>query len=848
MKSTLSLLLFAIFILLILLDISFVTLTQLRLYGHDIGIQIYPAHQWFLNTLRQGYFPYWFNAPRYTFPTLTAQFGQWFISPYIFILYLFNIDYSWPDIRFEFIFWRLIAFLTMYLYASRFTSTLFFKLSTSLLYISSGMYSANDGELVFLVSQSLIPWLLYSLSGFVFSISLFYTINLALVISALFWFGYHGVLLTAPMLFAPFIFYSVDSLIKGKQSIMTILFYFFILILFLIPLNLIKITETLTFPLFGTALGPSRSSLEGLYNHNALLSLFFPNPFYLPGLKQFFSNSLFLGPLPALFTIITSVFIIYDIIYLYFNKVSLIICTSPFLEKINRVFIVRLLTCFVLLIPLINYLNLFAISFLIFIVYLVFVFSVVIKNSDMLRNSLFEVGLLNDTKLSELRCLLCCAIISLFSGIHFPFTQHLHSFFIFPLFTRWQYINCDIYIIFSCISSMLLLSSINSSIMSLLMEKRFLFFNIIFFMLIILLPIIILDSDSISTPTVSMGLPSIISLLVMMPQFLVVFYVFYYMSDHSNLVTLTNMFYIVLFLLLFTVLCFFSIVYFLQPRDNLLVHNQYVLSFFIYYIIDSIPLLSAIFLQFMCYWYSSFIINNYLYYSRFFAIVSIFTTTTFTPIYLSHLDLGSVYHENNLLNADNNSIKRVNNINYDTMSSTIHSTTPAMWAIADTVPASRYIDAHAPNNVFRNIIMLTDQHAVDISVQDFDVDYETLREPEFFLCPDQTRPVIGGFFYRGNELYFNISTNCFLYIIFMDTWSAGWKSYIDNLLVPTFRVNKALRGIAIPSGHSVIQQLYEPVGSPYLQYLFLIFLFTGVGIIIYYLTIFLNRKFTLLIY
>jgi hypothetical protein len=47
-------------------------------------------------------------------------------------------------------------------------------------------------------------------------------------------------------------------------------------------------------------------------------------------------------------------------------------------------------------------------------------------------------------------------------------------------------------------------------------------------------------------------------------------------------------------------------------------------------------------------------------------------------------------------------------------------------------------------------------------------------------------------------------------LVVADQWSEGWQAYRDGLPVPVVRTNHALRGVALPAGHSTIEFRYEP--------------------------------------
>jgi hypothetical protein len=47
-------------------------------------------------------------------------------------------------------------------------------------------------------------------------------------------------------------------------------------------------------------------------------------------------------------------------------------------------------------------------------------------------------------------------------------------------------------------------------------------------------------------------------------------------------------------------------------------------------------------------------------------------------------------------------------------------------------------------------------------------------------------------------------------VVLADRWDSGWAAYLDGRPVSILRVNHALRGVVVPTGHSVLEFKYEP--------------------------------------
>jgi hypothetical protein len=832
-------LLYTLLIIQVIYLISFMTITCLRLYGHDVGIQIYPAHKWFLKTLQEGDFPYWFNSPRYTFPTLTIQFGQWFVSPYILLLYLLDISYSWYGLRYEFLFWRLIAFLSLYIYSTLFTPRRGMRVISSLLYISTGMYAANDGEHVFLVTHSLLPWFLYSLSTYSTNATTKSAIHLSLSLSSLLWFGYHGALLTIPMLYFPYAIHFLVNIYRKTfhrgRAVSSALFVIFLTA----SLTSIKFLETFTFPLFGTSLGPQRSSLEGLYHPYALLSLVLPNPFYLPHLNTNFSNSLFVGPIPFFISLVTAMFltcsyVLHPAVQLYFRFFPEYYFTQPFSSVLSVTQATRHRAA-IIIIPMIFLFDDIYIL-LALLIFITFLLLLQIYNSlSLLQASVFSHSLWSSNSLRHLLLLFLSSVMAIISGVDFAFTQNIHRFFLSPQYTRWQYINCDVLVIFMCICTVSVLSRLNVHHISSLFNSEIITYIRYVIPMIFILPLISYMNDTAGlSDRLMIGIPSIISFLtICIIESIILFPVFY--SIVQSTILNTRAFIIIITIsLIATGIAHATVNIILTPTTNKEIHNLISVPFMGYFLLDSLPVLEMLAVAYLVYRHRTFCMSNLNYSVYIILFTILFSAVKSTPFYLSHLEMGSVYYENNLVDTAPTPLHRIDSPVYDTNGYTIHSTVPAMWAIANTVPQSRSIDdAKSPNSsIFRNILLLAPSVGLSNNSNELSFQISQLVEPSLFTCSDGIAPTLTNFALKGNTLHVLINTTCPLTLVITDTWSTGWRTYVNNYPSHTLKINSSLRGVQIYSGINEIFQEYQPPGSPYAQYLLLFTLFFCVVVLI----------------
>jgi uncharacterized membrane protein YfhO len=47
-------------------------------------------------------------------------------------------------------------------------------------------------------------------------------------------------------------------------------------------------------------------------------------------------------------------------------------------------------------------------------------------------------------------------------------------------------------------------------------------------------------------------------------------------------------------------------------------------------------------------------------------------------------------------------------------------------------------------------------------------------------------------------------------VVLVDTWDPGWKVTVDGREAPLLRANVAFRGVALPAGRHVVEQVYRP--------------------------------------
>ena len=272
---------------------STLTLTHIRMYGHDTNGWTLPARTWFVSTLRQGDVPLWFNIGRYGFPSTVAQFVGYLWSPVAIMLAPFE-DYSAFSISREFFLWRIIALLGVYWFARTHLQERRSAVIVSAVFIGSGMFASQDGELVIYSAMAMVPWVIGGIDRCIHGTSYKSKFLGSGVIGIsggiLAWSGYPGVWLTLPLLLIPYIIYNIYIQFTTKKRISSLLALFCgacLSSLFYSPV----VFETIQFPVFGEYLRDQIDPNLGALDTWGLAGLFFANPTYILGNQNYTTHA-----------------------------------------------------------------------------------------------------------------------------------------------------------------------------------------------------------------------------------------------------------------------------------------------------------------------------------------------------------------------------------------------------------------------------------------------------------------------------------------------------------------------------------------------------------------------------
>ena len=794
-----------------LLMTSAPSMSLLKLYSHDT-VHHFLTHLWFLQVLTFDHFAFWYSAPIASFPTSTLQLGQWFHSPYIYILSLFDVSYNYFDLRFEFLFWRTLSFLGFYLFSGHYLLSPTLRVTSASMYIASGMVASTDPEILFLQAFAFIPWILFSFNT-LFDHPFRASALIALSVSSIIWFGYHGIALVLPVFcITPVIFFLFSS--TTFKSITKRLFILILSSIFIITIIGLKISDTLTVPLFGSQLGPSRSSFEGLLLPSQLLSIFLPNPtfFYSPE-EPVSLQGLYIGFIPFLILL----FVLDYCIEWISNKIYSDFNCSPRSTNIIDLFSVIILVF-----------GFFKISYILLLCYILLCrFSHYCKiNDKQSRTRTKSKMLLNEFKYSHIRSvlhsftfpqgsLLCNTFLALLTGVASPIVGLVQNLYPPMQLVRYQSNNLIFLVIGFIILSLSFLEyfakNFNQFIGKFKFRERLVF--LLQFVSIIALWMLLHINEFydyyyqkriiVTSSIVSYCLLSVLGVLFTMS-------ILYFLKH--------NVFYKISTLIVFLFTCLlFSLVSIASGSQIFLVPSLFRyftdLGFFSF-IINFIHFIITFCFVLLIYYYvrlNQQSINMW-------CLLCVIDVSTASTLYVFQSTIIIGDHDN-VPAALSDIFTPQARVGPENISVTYYpqSLRPGMWTFSDVMPSSiTYMKSHTL--VGRNLVtgfprscgslISTSQNLfytiTDISISSycynlFDSNLDISIQPTIEK-------------WVGSTIVVNVHANEPSYLVFFDGWAPGWTATVDGNETPVLRVDSAVRAIRIPAGYSRVQSNYYPVG------------------------------------
>ena len=262
---------------------SILTISHIRMYGHDTNGWILPARSWFVDMLRKGDIPLWFSVVKYGFPTTIIQFVGTFWSPYA-LIHAFFGDYTARTLAFEFLFWRIVALLGIYWLARSHFVLKNDAIITSAIFIGSGTFASQDVQLGVYSGMAMVPWIIGAIdrcvSGHSARTRLLGSGVLGISGAVILWSGYPGIWIPLPFLIAPYIL--LRMLFSQRQNSLILSFVFLFFGAFLAATCFTPvILETISFPVFGNQYRTPIDPNVGLLNALGLIGFILANPSYI---------------------------------------------------------------------------------------------------------------------------------------------------------------------------------------------------------------------------------------------------------------------------------------------------------------------------------------------------------------------------------------------------------------------------------------------------------------------------------------------------------------------------------------------------------------------------------------
>ena len=767
---------------------SFLTLNQIRLYGHDTRGWVLPARSWFVDMLREGDLPLWFGVVRYGFPTIVAQFSHAFWSPIATVFSFFGA-YDATTLSKEFFAWRLIALTGSWMFARSHVRTDAVAWAVGATYIASGSMVTADLQLGVYVGLALMPWVLagidrcidgYSWKSFGFGSGL-----IGIAGATLLWSAYPGIWLMAPVYLAPYVAVRIMGIRHGRNRLGGIVAIFCGVTLSVIGWIPILI-ETVRFPIFGDQWRINSDPNLGLLDGWAIVGYFMANPGYIKHSSSTAIPPVYVGVTLATIILIALLSIIINIIY-----------------KINKtVLTIILLLLLIYAIIIQSYIIVLIIVLYIFLRSLFLYFPFIITNKE-IYIILYIILLYFILNSSE--------IINKHRQILFPFT-----------FVRWQHYNVyivNLFIImisYSIIENNMYIENIKHWRNNCVIYLNYIRTSLLSFILslsVILIGLAMAVSDSISRIDWQPRGIAVSSLVWTVIIILYIIVLLYYMIHLKNVVFIKQYYYIsISFLFLFFIVTMYSWIVSMRPPSWWTYFTM--INPIIMIAIDVFQLFIILLILFIIMYKVT--INNVLFTI---ILLNTFDVSIANLRYYSELEIMwnneiPAKISNQAVGVSRSSISARENI------IELATTMPHMWQFPGAMPEVSRVDSEwATPSVFSNFAQFPrdwEQAAYDHDVVVRSVDFRGLtasdREPvSLGKCSEfRDPPSVEMHRFVSTRIDATVTLKCGGLLVWTDSWSPGWKVYINGKMAQVLRVNRAVRGVMMPAGISELRWSYRP--------------------------------------
>ena len=760
-----------------LLLTSILTLSHIRMYGHDTNGWMLPARTWFVDMLRQSDVPFWFGVVKYGFPTTIVQFVGTFWSPYAIILAMFG-DYTARTLASEFFLWRLTALLGAYWLARMHFVLKSDAVVTSAIFIGSGTFASQDAQLGLYAGMAVVPWIIGGIDrcicGRTNRTRLLGSGVLGISGAVILWSGYPGIWILLPFLLAPYVLLSIIFSQSQHSRILSFVFLTigtFVAIVCFIPV----IVETIFFPIFGNTYRNIIDPNVGLLNILGLTGFMFVNPSYLNPIN---AMPVYVGIIPFI------------AILIYFTK-TIYLAISKHIESFE-------IFTHLIIITIVIYSYIYSIIFPINLIVICVIF--------------FRVGSLSIVKYKRSDAIYLIAISWIvFWSTSGPMQNALRP--VLPPLSMVRWFNTQMYLadLFIIIFSWSIIKRLKLS-----KENRKLLFVKCFdiSVLIIVLSYIFISNikqiiDQLGKEPDKLGaIPLVWTLGCLLVTILIIIY--YIIVNSTDRVKYEISRFGTIVALSFTVsLPILLSAYFYNDNTPKWWDTLIELPKGMNLLLDMIHLLIFT----LCFVGVSFLKSRKIYISTL-ALLCVLDTSLASARYLGEAEMMNVGGNR----AGPTSVDTSVNGNERSMAGSdgivwLASTAPHMWAYPGTVPMAASVDkAWGEPSMFRNFAVFPLSWRYNDN-NEITVDEENLRfgNENINKCIIEDRmPIVNIEKFLSSQIQVSIQTKCDRVLIWTDTWARGWSAEVNGRPATIHRVNSAIRGVEIKRGTVELTWTYRP--------------------------------------
>lgn len=761
-----------------LLLTSILTLSHIRMYGHDTNGWMLPARSWFVDMLRQGDIPFWFGVVKYGFPTTIAQFVGTFWSPYAIILALFG-DYTARTLAIEFFLWRLTALIGTYWLARTHFVLKSDAVIVSAIFIGSGTFASQDVQLEIYVGMAMVPWIIGGIDrcvcGHTNRTRLLGSGVLGISGAVILWSGYPGIWIPFPFLIAPYALLRMIYSQRQRSLLRGFAFSFLgacLAIICFIPV----ILETISFPVFGDEYRTPIDPNVGLLNVLGLAGFILANPSYINPIN---AMPVYVGIIPFI------------VILIYYSRIIYVL-NRKYLGFL-RIFLY--LVCAVILIYSYSYANIYLIILLIIAI-------IFLKLGRIFKVKYNKIDIIYLTATGWI----------IFWSTSGPIQNVLRP--VLPLLSmvRWYYLQMYLAELFIILLSWSILKNLRVSdtkIKILIRDDNIVVAILILLLLFyfFILNILQIKNDIIQEKDKFGAVPLVwtfgcLSAVIIIFQFIITNVVSREKYKISRFGAIT-----VLSLSVSLVVAFCAYVYNPDPPkwwDTLieLPNGINLLIDIIYLIIFTIMFISVSFL------------GSRKTYISVVALLCVLDTSIASARYFAETEIMNVggnragpatvdtsVHGNERSKADSGGIVW------------LASTAPHAWAYPGTVPMAALVDkAWGEPSVFRNFAVFPFSWRYT-GANEIYVDQDNLRSDIYNdnrCLIEEKQPIVNIRTFLSSKIHFSTENRCDRLLVWTDTWASGWTAEVNGRMARIYRINGALRGVEIEEGTVEIAWKYRP--------------------------------------